>query len=180
MLKKTALSFLFLLALIPIPALFAGDDCEPVIYCGPTPMPVQDECERVACPEVEPSPVMGCENCPSSSFTPSSTASTHFNSTAPLSTYFKPSSSHDRLSRSPRGTEIITQGQASSFLFTVVGSVQRVTPARHELVLQNRRTHRNQTIYVYDPIIHRLREKNIVEVWLKPGSSKAEQIKQIA
>jgi hypothetical protein len=67
-----------------------------------------------------------------------------------------------------------------SFLYFIEGSVKSVQPRSNLLIVQNRRTRRNQAVYVVDPLLNELRERNLVEIWLKPGSDRAERIRRLS
>jgi hypothetical protein len=77
------------------------------------------------------------------------------------------------------GPQVVT-APGDSMMYTIVGPVRSVSPDKHTVILKNRATHRNKTVYVYDPIIYSLTDRNVVEVWLKPGDDTAQRIHRIS
>ncbi|GEM_PF-2631710 len=76
--------------------------------------------------------------------------------------------------------EFVLVPQESSVMYFVVGPVKHVDAKQHLVVVENRSTRKRQNIFVFDPIIHSLHDRNVVEVWLKPGSSRAERIHRLS
>lgn len=67
-----------------------------------------------------------------------------------------------------------------SLLYMVVGPIKHIDIDRHQIIVKNRLNHKEEKILVYDSILTRLRERNVVEVWKKPGSDLAERINRIS
>jgi hypothetical protein len=76
--------------------------------------------------------------------------------------------------------DLVTAPAEHSMLVVIAGPVKKVDTRSHKVVVHNRRQHKDRAVYVYDPIIHSLRERNVVEVWLKPDSDKAERITRLS
>jgi hypothetical protein len=77
-------------------------------------------------------------------------------------------------------TETVVGGNDAAMLYRLVGPIKHVDVDRHRIVVKNRLNHKNESVYVYDPILPYLRERNVVEVWKKPGSDLAERIHRIS
>ena len=77
-------------------------------------------------------------------------------------------------------TERAAAYDTPSLLYMVVGPIKHIDVDRHQIIVKNRLNHKEEKILVYDSILTRLRERNVVEVWKKPGSDLAERINRIS
>lgn len=76
--------------------------------------------------------------------------------------------------------DLIAANDDPALLYFITGPIKNVDVDRHKIVVKNRRNHKLENIYVYDPIISHLKERNVVEVWIKPGSDLAERIHRVS
>lgn len=67
-----------------------------------------------------------------------------------------------------------------TMMYSVVGPVKAVHARENKIVVENKRTHKDKLVWVHDPIVHTLKERNVVEVWLKHGSDRAESIRRLS
>ncbi|HTL71058.1 MAG TPA: hypothetical protein VL404_07190 [Candidatus Eisenbacteria bacterium] len=125
-----------------------------------------------------------CVDCPfegpGSGLTKEPIASTGQNGTGPL-TELSPTLIETAFDSTGTPAEsYIAEQPNGSFLYFIEGRVKSVEPRSNLLIVKNLRTHRNQAVYVVDPLMSELRERNLVEIWLKPGSDRAERIRRLS
>jgi hypothetical protein len=67
----------------------------------------------------------------------------------------------------------------SSFVFIVTGKVVSLDPSTNAVVIKDKSSHKNKTVYVDPQTMGKIKKGNIIQTSVRPGTNRAENLKQI-